>query len=259
MNLSPFQPAEVTTEITNFLRLVFKKAHKKNAVIGVSGGIDSSLVVTLLVKALGKENVWPVLLPYGDQDMTDGQTVIDGLAIPVANQTTIDIAPLVDEAAQLLGMQTDGNQIRLGNIKARMRMVCLFDLAKKLDGLVCGTENKSEHYLGYFTRFGDAASDVEPISTLYKTQVREVGRFLEMPEVILTKAPSAGLWAGQSDEDEMGFTYAQADQVLIELIDHQKAVHEIKIDGVSSEVVQAVAERVADMAFKRVVPYTMGI
>jgi NAD+ synthase len=136
-------------------------------------------------------------------------------------------------------------------------MICVFDIAKKLDALVVGTENKSEHYLGYFTRFGDAASDIEPICHLYKTQVRQLAQFIHLPEIFLTKAPSAGLWIGQTDEAEMGFSYAKADQVLEKLIDEHTPVEDIQIAGVSAEVVQKIIAQLETMQFKREVPYML--
>ena len=124
----------------------------------------------------------------------------------------MNIGKAVDELAATLGAADD--QLRLGNIMARVRMICLYDLAKQLDALVCGTENKSEKYLGYFTRFGDEASDIEPIMHLYKTEVYELAKHLGIPGAIVAKPPSADLWSEQTDERELGFSYKEADQVL---------------------------------------------
>lgn len=133
---------------------------------------------------------------------------------------------------------------------ARTRMICVFDTAKELDALVCGTENKSEHYLGYFTRFGDAASDIEPISTLYKTQVRMAAVDLGIPEVFLTKAPSAGLWENQTDEGEMGFTYEDADRALAVLLGEST-------EEVDQNLLKKVDTVVKAQEFKRMVPYSL--
>ncbi len=126
----------------------------------------------------------------------------------------------------------------------------VFDLAKKLDGLVCGTENKSENLLGYYTRFGDSASDLEPISHLYKTQVYQLAKFLDLPEPILTKAPSAGLWSGQTDEDQLGFSYAQADEVLQSLATSGGT-------QIDRSIVKKVTDQVDSQKFKSLVPYKL--
>ena len=135
---------------------------------------------------------------------------------------------------------------------ARVRMIAVFDLAKQLDALVCGTENKSEKYLGYFTRFGDEASDIEPIQHLYKTQVKVLARQLQLPPVFLQKAPSAGLWADQTDEKELGFSYEQADQVLVELIDGEQS-------DPTAEIKEKVKQRIISQEFKRQAPYRLAV
>jgi len=138
---------------------------------------------------------------------------------------------------------------------ARVRMIAVFDLAKKMAALVCGTENKSEHYLGYFTRYGDGASDVEPLVGLYKTQVRELARKLKIPEKFITQVPSAGLWTGQTDEKELGFTYEDADKVMTQLIDQSKKPDEVT--GVDKKIVKQVIDQINRTRFKHVVPYTL--
>lgn len=249
-------PQAIFDQIVEFIRQQHQRSQKQVGVIAVSGGIDSALSLTCLVNALGKEQVFALLLPYGDQDMSDARLIVEHHQLPSSQVAEINIQPIVDAAAQQLGLGKT-EVMRLGNLKARARMLCVYDWAKKHDALVCGTENKSEHYLGYFTRFGDAASDIEPICQLYKTQVRQLVEFLELPQVFLDKAPSAGLWLGQTDEEEMGFTYHQADQVLHQLIDQHQPSHQIKITGFSSEVVQKVVTQVEKMRFKREVPYVM--
>jgi NAD+ synthase len=136
---------------------------------------------------------------------------------------------------------------------ARVRMIAVFDLAKKLGGLVCGTENKSEHYLGYFTRFGDSASDIEPLCHLYKTQIRQYATALGIPNQIITKAPSAGLWEEQTDEQELGFTYEQADIVIAEFLGETE-----ENDEVSTDIRQKVVARIQSQQFKLEVPYMMS-
>jgi NAD+ synthase len=244
--------------LVSFLQQTFARTAKKNAVIAVSGGIDSALSLSLLVKALGKEQVWPILLPYARQDMSDAEALLDFWQIPSVNRKTLNIASMVEAACTALQI-TDGDRLRKGNVMARLRMIALFDYAKSKDALVVGTENKSEHHLGYFTRFGDEASDVEPLLTLYKTQVRQLVAELQLPAVFLDKVPSAGLWAEQSDEAELGFSYELADQVLVQLVDQKKSPAEIVSASAPEQrsLVEKVLDRVEAMQFKSEVPYSL--
>ncbi len=255
MSLELSDPQQSVEQITQFLRQRFTHYHKTKAVIAVSGGIDSAVALTLLTKALGSESVIPVLLPYAEQLMTDAETLLSHMEMPASQVVAFNIQPMVQAAAQTLDIPEAS--LRLGNVQARMRMIAVFDVAKRHQALVCGTENKSEHYLGYFTRFGDAASDLEPLTHLYKTQVRQLALALELPPVFLTKPPSAGLWPDQTDEQELGFSYEVADQVLSALIDEHQAPASIQIPGVSPELVLQICQRVEQMQFKREVPYIM--
>lgn len=230
-----------TEEIASWLRNIYGS---KNAVIAVSGGVDSAVALTLLTKALGADRVTPVLLPYGNQDMSDGRKIIEFNGLE-GRAVEINIATMVDPFVVALSASDD--RLRTGNIMARTRMICVFDIAKKVGGMVCGTENKSEHHLGYFTRFGDSASDVEPIAGLYKTEVWEMAKSLGLPENFYTKEPSAGLWEGQTDVSEMGFSYHDADMVL-----------QGKTDGMDKQVVEKVQKMITQNKFKLEVPYVLG-
>lgn len=246
----------VAAEIRTFIQQTFKTQHATKAVIAVSGGIDSAVSLSMLTKALGAAAVTPLLLPYGNQDMTDADTVCRFNQVAQTNWRVINIKPIVDNLCQTRNIAAS-DHIRRGNIMARVRMILVFDIAREQKALVCGTENKSEHYLGYFTRFGDAASDIEPIAHLYKMQVRELAEYLALPKRILNKKPSAGLWDNQTDEQELGFSYADADRVLTQLIDNHIPESDIQLSGISSETVKAVCDRVRVQAFKLAVPYTM--
>ncbi|MCI0709405.1 MAG: NAD(+) synthase [Chloroflexi bacterium] len=248
-------------DVVDFLRETFRQHGKRSAVINVSGGIDSAVALTLLTQALEPDSVHAVLLPYRDQSIDDALQVCDHNKIPQENRHIVNIEPLVT-AAQSLSLAED-DSVRLGNIMARSRMIVAFDLAKKYDALVCGTENKSEHYLGYFTRFGDAASDIEPISGWYKTRLRQAAAELGISDSIQTKAPSAGLWEAQTDEDELGFTYAVADRILERLVDHEGwdgfTLPPVlpQIEGIPRTIVEQVVHRVLSQAYKRQVPYEL--
>ncbi len=194
--------------------------------------MDSATAFALAVRALGERHVLPVMLPYGNQKPARE----DGFVF--------NIAPLVDP------LLSDDN-IRNGNLMARARMMVLFDQAKKRRALVVGTENKTEHLLGYFTRFGDQASDIEPLRNLYKTQVYQLAKFLGIPQKILDRAPTAGLWEGQTDEGEFGFTYKDADEILYQYFDQKKKEEDIKGNP---DVISRVLARVAANAFKHHLP-----
>lgn len=252
--MTVINPIKTINRLVEFLAHAFSGARIPQAVIALSGGIDSATSCALVVRALGQDQVFPVLLPYGrlnQRGVTDAKLVTHFLKIPESNIVTIDIKPLIDP---FLGFNPSIDDTRKGNAMARMRMIVLFDQAKKKKALVVGTENKTEHLLGYFTRFGDEASDIEPLRNLYKTQVYELAKQLGIPEVILTKKPTAGLWDGQTDEGEFGFTYKEADKILSFLFDEKKSVEQIIALGWKKTLVEKVKARVDVNAFKHRTP-----
>lgn len=262
---------QTSNRIIAWIKKTVYSAGFKKVVIGLSGGIDSALSATLVVKALGKENVFVLMLPYGAMStvhVKDAKSVAEWLHIPMENQQVVNIKDAVDVIAssndEVGPSGSPTNSLKLirddvikGNVMARIRMIYLFDLAKKIPALVCGTENKTEHYLGYFTRFGDSASDIEPIQSFYKTQVLEMAKYLGIPKQIITKAPTAGLWERQTDEGEFGFTYKDCDQVLYFYYDKKLSVEQIVKKGISEEVVKKVLQRVKQNEFKHKLPYIM--
>ena len=196
--------------ITEFISSMVRSAEAQGVVLGVSGGIDSALVAKLSVDALGEKKVLGLVLPSGKgsaQDVKDAKKVIEWLGI---RSMTMDIEPMVRSFTKPL--EPDPRQ--LGNIKARSRMVILYHYAATLGHLVAGTGNKSELLVGYFTKFGDGGSDMLPIGDLYKCQVRELSQELGVPKRVIDKAPSAGLWKGQTDEMELGISYDELDPIL---------------------------------------------
>jgi NAD+ synthase len=257
MDIKPEDPKQTTEALQAFLKKTFATAGFSKAVIGLSGGLDSATSLFLAVGALGETNVFPVLLPYGalsTQSTIDAMGVIEKARIPIGNITRIDIKNAADLLMQAGGCGFDN--VRRGNIMARIRMTVLFDQAKKRNALVVGTENKSEYLLGYFTRYGDEASDVEPLMGLYKTQVFALAKRVGVPEHIITKAPSADLWFDQTDEKELGFTYKEADEIMALLYDEKKTVEEVVGAGFDRELVENVKARVSRNAYKHKVPYT---
>ena len=242
------------------LRRVTGEAHRGRIVIGLSGGIDSAVALGLAARALGPEHVVAVRMPSRHTEqvhLDDAQLTADAAGLPATNVLTVSIEPLL---AGLIDARESitGSDIRLGNASARARMIVVYDLAQELNALVLGTENRTENLLGYFTRFGDAASDIEPITDLYKTEVRGAARVLGLPQAVLDKHPTAGLWGGQTDEDELGFTYADADRALVAMV-------ELGMDdaaaaartGVAEDVVARVRARMNAVAWKHTVPHVL--
>lgn len=250
---------QMDTRISDFIRNVLGAAGRHKLVISLSGGIDSAVSCTLGVHAVGPENLLPIILPYGsssEKDTHDALLVVEQLRIPRENVTTIDIQPAVDTIVRQI---QDADRVRRGNVMARVRMIYVYDQAKKQTALVLGTENKTEYFLGYFTRYGDEASDIEPIRNLYKTQVQQMGQYFQLPASILNKAPSAGLWSNQTDEQEFGFSYADADKVLYYHFDLHLPFAEIEENyEVPRSVIESVMAWVRAYDFKHHVPKVFG-
>jgi NAD+ synthase len=242
------------------LRETINGAGFSRAVIGLSGGIDSALSLALAARALGPENITAITLPSRHTDrvhVDDARACAEAAGLPEENFLIASIEPILDGIAEVRPTAPDA-PLRFGNASARARMIIIYDLAQERGGLVMGTENRSEYYLGYFTRFGDAASDVEPIWDLYKTEVKLAADMMGQPEAVLVKHPTAGLWGGQTDEDELGFTYRDADLAIV-------CLEELKLDvdaaaersGVDRDVVERVKARVEAVAWKHRVPHVL--
>ena len=237
--------------LVGFIKSEIMRIGFKRAVLGLSGGIDSALSCFMAAEALGPENVLAVRLPYrlSSQESYDhAQLVIDQLGVQTR---TIDISPIADG---LINQIPDMNQMRQGNIMSRSRMICLYDQSADFNALVVGTCNKTEILLGYSTLYGDSACAINPIGDLYKTQVRELSRAMGVPDVIIDKAPTADLWAGQTDEGELGFTYTEVDRLLFLLIDERYRPEECIAAGFDAAFVHQVIARVQRNQFKRILP-----
>ncbi len=237
------------TVLTSFIRDAVETTGTQGVVVGLSGGVDSSLAAALAALALGPERVHGFLLPYrtsSPESEHDAWTVADHLGIP---HRVIGISPMVD--AYFDTAEPEAPADRRGNKMARERMTILFDQAKKLDALVLGTSNKTEILLGYSTVFGDNASSLNPLGDLYKTQVWELARHLGLPAEVIDKAPSADLWPGQTDEGDLGFSYQVADLVLYLLFDLGLRPEEVIARGHDERVVERIVSLEQRFRFKR--------
>jgi NAD+ synthase len=233
----------IETEIT---RVGFKRA-----VLGLSGGVDSALSCFLAAEALGPENVLAVRMPYSSsskESLEHAQLVVDILGV---RSLTFNISGMVDA---LFKDFPDAKQLRRGNAMARARMIVLYDQSEAFEGLVVGSGNKTEILLGYTTLYGDSANALNPIGDLYKMQVRQLARAVGVPEVIVSKPPTADLWPGQTDEDELGFTYDEADKLLYLLVDQRYSPEDLVEAGFDPSFVEKVLERVRKNHFKRILP-----
>ena len=246
----------INTDLTrkiliDFIQSEITRSGFSRGVIGVSGGIDSAVSCFLAAEALGAENVLAIRMPYrssSQSSLEDAQKVIDATGV---QSMTVEIT---DMAEPFFKKFPDMDPVRRGNVMARQRMIVLYDQSMAFNGLVVGTGNKTEILLGYTTLYGDSACALNPIGDLYKTQLRQLARNLGIPESIISKPPSADLWVGQTDEDELGYTYAEADRLLYLLVDQLHTPEECVEAGFAEGFVNKVGERMRRNQFKSVLP-----
>ena len=237
--------------LTGFIKSEITRVGFTRAVIGLSGGIDSALSCALAAEALGADNVLAVRMPYqtsSADSLEDAEKTATRFGV---RMETIEITPMVEPIIQL---DPQISKLRKGNLMARARMIILYDQSEVFKGLVIGTSNKTEILLGYTTLWGDMASALNPIGDLYKTQVRQLSRAMDVPHSVVDKAPSADLWKGQTDEAELGFTYDDVDQLLYLLVDGRYSVEDCIAAGFSKEFVNQVVERIRRSQYKRMMP-----
>lgn len=237
--------------LVGFIRDAVEKVGFRRAVIGLSGGIDSALSAFLTAEAIGPENLLAIRMPYrtsSADSLSDAEAVITALG---CQHDTVEITEM---AEPLFGRFPDITPQRKGNIMARSRMIVLYDQSVAFGGLVMGTSNKTEFLLGYTTLFGDSAAAIQPIADLYKQQVRQLSLAVGVPQSILDKAPSADLWEGQTDEGELGYTYAAVDQLLYLLVDKRYRPEECIAEGFEQAFVERVWRQVKMNHYKRTMP-----
>lgn len=237
--------------LTNFIAEETKKVGFHNVIVGLSGGVDSALSTKLATIALGRSNVFAYILPYrlsNKENIDDAVYFAKQLGI---NYEVIDITQIADP---YLSLNSDITNIRTGNVLARLRMVILFDKSVQHKGLVLGTSNKTELLLGYGTWYGDMASSINPIGDLYKTQVWQLGEYMNIPMKILQKAPSADLWLGQTDEGEIGYTYKEIDRLLYYMVDQRMNFNKLLGLGFKEDMINKIKEMIRKSQYKRQLP-----
>ena len=237
--------------LTGFVKSEVTRMGFTRAIINLSGGLDSALSCALTAEALGPENVLALRLPYrtsSPDSLEHARLMIDQFGV---QSETIDISGMVDP---LIAYDPNMSEKRKGNIMARARMIALYDHSEVFKALPIGTSNKTEILLGYTTMWGDMASALNPIGDLYKTQVRQLSQALEIPSVIIEKPPSADLWAGQTDEGELGFTYEEVDKLLFLIVDQRYSAQECVEEGFDPKFVDSAMTRVRRNQFKRMMP-----
>jgi NAD+ synthase len=240
--------ALVTEILTGFVREEVRKVGFERAVVGLSGGIDSALALAVVCRGLGVENAIPVIMPYrasSPASERDARLVAAQLG---ATPLVVDISPQIDAYFESC---PDADRNRRGNKMARERMSILYDISLARSALVVGTSNKTELLLGYGTIHGDMAHALNPLGDLYKTQVFALARHLGLPAAVIAKAPSADLWEGQSDEDELGFEYAAVDLLLHHMVDERRTRVELRALGFADAFVDQIRRRVRDSQYKR--------
>jgi NAD+ synthase len=250
-NKLAIDPVLIRKILVEFIRSEITRVGYSHAVVNLSGGIDSAVSFVLATDALGPQNVLAIRLPYktsSAESLVHAQMLIDQLGNP---SVTIPISEMVDP---LIACEPEMSEMRKGNIMARARMIVAYDQSEKFKALVVGTGNKTEILLGYTTLYGDSACALNPIGDLYKTQVRQLARSLDIPDAIITKPPSADLWTGQTDEGELGFTYDEVDKLLYLLVDQRYRPEECIEAGFKKEFVRQVFERIRKNQFKRLLP-----
>lgn len=244
-------PELVTKVLTRFISEETRKAGFEKAILGLSGGLDSSVCACLAVKALGAENVLALIMPYKNLDREGQEHARQMAELLRIRWWKIDISPQID--IYFSNFPTE-NQVLRGNKMARERMSILYDFSAREKALILGTSNKTELLIGYGTIHGDMACGINPMGDLYKTQVRELARYLEIPEEIINKKPTAGLWPGQTDEEEIGLSYEELDNILYRLVDLRQSPEELIKSGHDQVKVKKIIQMIKNSEFKRKMP-----
>ncbi|MEI6205953.1 MAG: NAD+ synthase [Desulfuromonadales bacterium] len=237
--------------LVNFVRDEVHKVGLRKAVLGLSGGIDSALVAFIAAEALGPENVHAICMPYKS---SNPESELHARLVAAACCVNFEIVPITPMVDAYFDMFPDADNMRRGNKMARERMTILFDHSARLRALVLGTSNKTELLLGYGTLYGDMASALNPIGDLYKSQVWQLSEAMAVPREVIEKQPSADLWAGQTDEEELGFSYRRVDELLYRMVDQRLNREELIHSGLAGDFIDSIYSKIQNSHFKRRLP-----
>ena len=253
MNIPEINCSKTMENITEFIQNKVSEANANGLVVGLSGGIDSTLAAYLACEAVSKDNVFGLVMPSTTtptEDKLHGIDIAQRLGIEYKE---IAIDSILNEYLEL--SQLNDDELAIGNLKARIRMSIIYYFANVKNYIVCGTGNKSEILIAYFTKHGDGACDIEPIGNLYKTQVFELSKFMDIPDEIITKPPRAGLWENQTDEDEIGMSYELLDKILYSYVEKENETDEIAESfDISIDDVDMIINKIKRNAHKSKVP-----
>jgi len=244
----------IKEQLIQFLKDELNKTGLKKVTVGISGGLDSAVVAVLCKEAFG-DNMSGVLMPSQYSSDDSAKDAIELCKKFNIAYETVEIAPMVEAYSSHM----NGDKLRIGNYSARVRMSVLYDISARDGSLVVGTSNKSEILLGYGTIFGDVACAINPVGEMYKSDEFEFAKFLNVTDAIIDKKPSADLWEGQSDEDDLGYTYKQMDDVLKQIVDNKLTKDEAVQKGFESKLIDMLEHRIKTNAFKGKLPVIANI
>jgi NAD+ synthase len=251
MNRIPTNPSLLKQILVAFITNEVCKVGVSRVVVGLSGGVDSAVSACLAAAALGPNNVLALKMPYkasSKESLEHADLVIAATGI---ESLTVEITSQIDA---YFANFPDADNMRRGNKMARERMTILYDHSARWQALVLGTSNKTELLLGYGTLYGDLASAINPLGDLYKTQVWALAKFIGVPTPIIEKPPSADLWSGQTDENELGFSYREVDELLYLLVDQRFSPKELEREGFALAFVEQISRRIMNSQYKRRLP-----
>ncbi|UCD45250.1 MAG: NAD+ synthase [Candidatus Bathyarchaeota archaeon] len=251
---------DVSYKLASFIREEVERSSLRGALVPVSGGIDSAVALVISVRALGPESVRALTLPERDitpeRDIADVMRLVRSLGVTC---DTVNITPVMAVMQRVLPLYDPSNLVALGNVKARVRMVIWYHYANSLGYMVICSSNRTEWMTGYFTKHGDGGVDLMPFADLYKNQIRQLANYLEIPESIVNKAPSAGFWPGQTDEGELGVDYDTLDLILHgmeEKMTDAAIASELNVD---TSLVESIRSRVRGNEHKRRLPLILRL